>query len=110
MAQLEAQLNRLSFERKSPTSSPDRSLPVSPERSRSRSPPLEDKKDKMIDQLRQMNAQLMGLVTAALGAADRRDPPPRDTKDGARPFKDWLPQVKPYAGETDRTPEAFLAQ
>lgn len=110
MAQLEAQLNRLSFERKSPTSSPDRSLPVSPERSRSRSPPLEDKKDKMIDQLRQMNTQLMGLVTAALGAADRRDPTPRDTKDGARPFKDWLPQVKPYAGETDRTPEAFLAQ
>ena len=65
MAQLEAQLNRLSFERKSPTSSPDRSLPVSPERSRSRSPPLEDKKDKMIDQLHQMNTQLMGLVTAA---------------------------------------------
>ena len=89
MAQLEAQLDLLSFERKSPTSSPDRSLPVSPERSRSRSPPLEDKKDKMIDQLHQMNTQLMGLVTAALGAVDRRDPTPRDKLD-ARPFKDWL--------------------
>jgi hypothetical protein len=27
-----------------------------------------------------------------------------------RPFKDCFPQVKPYSGETDRTPEAFLAQ
>jgi hypothetical protein len=47
-----------------------------------------------------------------LGAVDRRDPAPHDKPDAARPFKDWLPQVKPsgYSGETDRTPQAFLAQ
>ena len=59
----------------------------------------------MFDKLKQMNNKLVELVTAALGAVDRRDPAPNDKPDAARPLKDWLPQVKPYSGETDRTPE-----
>ena len=66
-----------------------------------------------------MNQQLMiqlaaagQLVTAALGAADRRDAaPPLDTVAAkVKPYRDWLPQVKAYSGNSDGSPEAFLAQ
>ncbi len=121
VARLEAHLNRLSFEaQRSP--SPARSPQLSQDRSgrsRSGSPPVEqfDINKEMIDQLKQMNTQLMAqlaaanqLVAAALGAVDRRDPAPPVSPAAVKPFKDWLPQVKAYAGEADRTPEAFLAQ
>ena len=112
VARLEAQLNRLSFERASRTPSPARSFQVSPERSRSRSPFVEqrDNNQEMFDQLKQMNTQLMDLVTATLGAVTCRDSASPASPAAVKPFKDWLPQVKSYSGETDRTPEAFLDQ
>jgi hypothetical protein len=73
----------------------------------------------MITQLQQMNHQLMvqlaaanQLVTAAVGAAERRDPAPLPSASAGnvKPYRDWLPQVQAYSGESDRSPEAFLAQ
>ena len=121
VAHLEAQLRRLSFEARR-TPSPARSPRASPGRSGRSSPasPLLEERDnnrEMIDQLKQMNTQLMAqlaaanqLVTAALGAMDRRDPVPPVSPVAAKPFRDWLPQVEAYAGEAHRAPEAFLAQ
>ena len=57
-----------------------------------------------------MNTQLMELVTATLGAVAHRDPASPVSPAAVKPFKDWLPQVKAYSGEADRTPEAFLPQ
>jgi hypothetical protein len=54
----------------------------------------------MFDQLKQMNNIL--VEAAALGAVDRRDPAPHDKSDAGRPFKDWLPQVKPCSGPVRR--------
>jgi len=122
VALLAAQVQRLTFERHSRSPSPQ--SPVSQERvrrSRAGSPltsQLDDNRE-LVNELKQMNSQLMAqlaaanqLVVAALGAADRRDsaPPPPVGPAVTKPFKDWLPQVTPYSGESDRTPEAFLAQ
>ena len=64
-----------------------------------------------------MNSQLLAqlattnqLVVAEFGASDRRDPAQPVGPAAAKPYKDWLPQVKTYPGEPDRLPEAFLAQ
>ena len=122
MALLEAQLQRLAFERHSRSPSP--SSPVSQDRvrrSRAGSPftPSRDDQQALVNELKQMNSQLMAqlatatqLIAAALGTADRRDSatPPPVVPAVTKPFKDWLPQVTPYSGESDRTPEAFLAQ
>ena len=123
LARLEAQLQRLSLERDSRTPSPAPSSPVSQgrggrSRAGSRSPaPHDTTRELVIDQLKEMNNQLMvqlaaanQLIVAALGAADRRDSTPAASPAVLKPFKDWLPQVKPYGGEADRSPEAFLSQ
>jgi hypothetical protein len=73
----------------------------------------------MITQLQQTNHRLMvqlavanQLVTAAVRAAERRDPAPltHASADTVKPYRDWLLQVQAYSGESDRSPEAFLAQ
>ena len=56
----------------------------------------------MLDQLKQVNTQLVALVTAALGAVERREPAPLIGPTMGKPFKDWLPQVKAYAGARGR--------
>jgi hypothetical protein len=115
VAHLEAQLHRLSFDARR-TPSPGCSPRASPRRSGRSSPasPLLEERDnnKEMIQLKQMNTQLMAqLVTAVLGAMDRRDPaPPVSPAAAAKPFRDWLPQVEAYVGEAQRAPEAFLAQ
>ena len=122
MALMEAQLQRLTLERLSRSPSPPSPVPQERvRRSRGGSPvtmQLDDNRE-LVNELKHMNSQLMAqlaaanqLIVAALGAADRRDsaPPPPVGPAVTKPFKDWLPQVTPFSGETDRTPEAFLAQ
>jgi hypothetical protein len=64
------------------------------------------------------------LVTAAVGAAERRDSAPfasasaeLDSDAAVKPYKNWLQPAGPrctdseaYSAESDRSPEAFLAQ
>jgi hypothetical protein len=91
----------------------------------------------MIAQLQQTNHRLTGIMmaraqlaaasqlgTAAVGAAERRDSAPlasasadSDSDAAVKPCKDWLPPAGPslrcteaYSAESDRSPEAFLAQ
>lgn len=122
VALLEAQLQRLSFERASRTPSPARSAtvsPLSPGRSRAHSLIAEqlDSPMETIAQLTKLNSELVAqltasnqLFTAALGAMDRRDSAPPVGSMAVKPYKDWLPQVGPFSGEPDRSPEAFLTQ
>jgi hypothetical protein len=121
VARLEAQLQRLALERTSRTPSPPRSpasFPSSPGRSSSPRADQQDNSREMITQLQQMNHQLIvhiaaanQLVIAAVGAAERRDPAPltHASADTVKPYRDCLPQVQAYSGESDRSPEAFLA-
>ena len=76
VARLEAHLNRLSCERASGTPRPARSCPVAQERSRAGSLFVEprDNNREMIAQLKQMNTQLVELVTAAVGTVACRNP------------------------------------
>ena len=110
VALLEAQLRRRSFEQASRTPSPARSALISPECAHPGPGFMERQDRETIDHLKQVNTQLVALVTAALGAVERREPAPLIGPTMGKPFKDWLPQVKAYAGEPDRTPEAFLTQ
>jgi hypothetical protein len=98
VALLEAQLRCRSFEQASRTPSPARSALISPECAHPGPGFLErqDLEPGPIDHLKQVNTQ---LVAATWNAENPRR---------SSPFKDWLPQVKAYAGEPDRTPEAFL--
>ena len=74
VARLETLIDRPSFERVSRTPSPARSFRVSQERSRSCSQFIQqrDHNRKTIDQLRQMNTQLVELITAAVGGERRK--------------------------------------
>ena len=64
----------------------------------------------MLDQLKQMNTQLVALVTAALGAAARSSPAPPVRLAAVKILTDGLPPVEASSGEPDRTPSALVAQ
>ena len=49
-------------------------------------------------------------VSSILGTMDRSTSAPLASQPGAKPCKDWIPQVDTYSGEANRAPKAFLAQ
>ncbi len=81
-------------------------------RSRSTSPTGDDRNT--IAHLTHLNAQLMAQMAQLVSAvctADRRDSAPPAPEPAAKPYKDYLPEVKQYSGEQPAViPEAFLAQ
>ena len=80
----------------------------------------QDSNRELIDHLEQTNTQLtahlvtsrqlLSSVLSVLGTADRLTSSPLTSQPEAKLYKDWIPQVYAYSGETHSAPAALLAQ